>query len=146
MSNYREHDDKPNFKENVGRRFELLMDIGEWEAGSVNGINFPEAFGKDDIVWAFSITNNIATVSTGRFRWIEPPLTTHTASDVSHPHYYGGEDNVYEAIKVINAHDLNFCLGNAIKYVLRAGKKESDTKKQDLQKAVQYLQFEIEKG
>jgi hypothetical protein len=67
-------------------------------------------------------------------------------NSVSHPSYYGGEDNVYEAIKVIQAHDLNFCLGNAIKYVLRAGKKESDTKKKDLHKAIEYLQFEIEKG
>jgi hypothetical protein len=69
-----------------------------------------------------------------------------SASPVSHPSHYGGEDNPYEAIKVINAHNLNFCLGNAIKYVLRAGKKESNTKKQDLQKAIQYLQFEIDKG
>ncbi len=76
--------------------------------------------------------------------WIEPPIIT--TSPVSHPSHYGGEDNPYEAIKVINAHDLNFCLGNAIKYVLRAGKKESNTKKQDLQKAIQYLQFEIDKG
>mgnify|MGYP001383642885 CR=1 FL=1 len=76
--------------------------------------------------------------------WIKPPPTT--ASEVSHPHYYGGEDNVYEAIKVIQAHDLNFCLGNAIKYVLRAGKKDSDTRIKDLQKAIEYLQFEIEKG
>jgi hypothetical protein len=75
--------------------------------------------------------------------WIEPPIIT--TSPVSHPSHYGGEDNPYEAIKVINAHDLNFCLGNAIKYVLRAGKKESDTKKQDLEKAIQYLQFEIDK-
>ena len=44
---------------------------------------------------------------------------------------------------VIEAFDLGFNLGNVIKYVLRAGKK--DDKIADLQKAIQYLTFEIEK-
>jgi hypothetical protein len=42
---------------------------------------------------------------------------------VDHPAHYGGADNPYEAIKVIEAWDLDFCLGNAVKYVSRAGKK-----------------------
>lgn len=44
-------------------------------------------------------------------------------SDIEHPRHYGGADNPCEAIKVIEAHDLNFNLGNALKYILRAGKK-----------------------
>lgn len=63
---------------------------------------------------------------------------------INHPDHYGGKENPYEAIKVIRAHDLNFALGNAIKYILRAGKKDSNTKEQDLKKAVWYLQNEIE--
>ena len=31
---------------------------------------------------------------------------------VNHPNHYRGEDNPYEAIKVIEAGDLNFNLGN----------------------------------
>ena len=31
---------------------------------------------------------------------------------VNHPQHYGGEDNTYEAIKVIDAWDLGFSLGN----------------------------------
>ncbi|ADF42363.1 hypothetical protein S-CBS2_gp007 [Synechococcus phage S-CBS2] len=58
------------------------------------------------------------------------------------PDYYGGKDNPYEAIKIIKAHDLNFCLGNVIKYVLRAGKKGD--KSEDLRKAIKYLEIEIE--
>jgi hypothetical protein len=143
MSDYRECDNHPNFKENVGRRFQLIMVSGEIQEGVVNGVNEPQAsYGK----WIFEMVGDIACINKGHFRWIEPPLATDTAGEVSHPSHYGGEDNPYEAIKVINAHDLNFCLGNAIKYVLRAGKKESDTKKQDLEKAIQYLQFEIDKG
>ena len=45
---------------------------------------------------------------------------------VNHPNHYGGETNPYEAIKVIDAWDLGFSLGNTVKYISRAGKKESD--------------------
>ena len=60
---------------------------------------------------------------------------------VNHPSHYGGESNPYEAIKVIEAHNLGFNLGNAVKYILRAGKK--DSAKEDLEKAVWYLKREI---
>ena len=62
---------------------------------------------------------------------------------VNHPNHYGGGENPYEAIKVIEAWDLNFRLGNAVKYIARAGKKGEA--KQDLKKAVWYLQREIDK-
>lgn len=62
---------------------------------------------------------------------------------VNHPDYYGGEDNTYEAIKVIDAWGLGFCLGNVVKYISRAGKKSSDTEIQDLKKAAWYLDHEI---
>jgi hypothetical protein len=62
--------------------------------------------------------------------------------EVNHPPHYGGETNPYEAIKVIDAHELGFCLGNAVKYILRAGKKGIATL--DLQKAAWYIQHEIE--
>jgi c-di-GMP-related signal transduction protein len=61
---------------------------------------------------------------------------------VEHPDHYGGQDNQYEAIKVIEAWDLNFSLGNVLKYINRSGKK-SDNPLEDLQKAAQYLGFEI---
>lgn len=62
---------------------------------------------------------------------------------VNHPAHYGGADNPYEAIKVIDAWGLGFCLGNAVKYIARAGKK--DAAMQDLRKAAWYLNHEIEK-
>ena len=65
---------------------------------------------------------------------------------VNHPEHYGGKDNPYEAIKVIEAWGLGFCLGNTVKYISRAGKKNSDTLIQDLKKALWYLSREIEKG
>jgi len=60
---------------------------------------------------------------------------------VNHPAHYGGVDNPYEAIKVIDAWGLNFCLGNTVKYISRAGKK-GDTL-EDLKKARWYLEHEI---
>jgi hypothetical protein len=60
---------------------------------------------------------------------------------VNHPSHYGGADNPYEAIKVIDAWGLGFCLGNTIKYIARAGKKDPTI--QDLKKARWYLDHEI---
>lgn len=64
---------------------------------------------------------------------------------VNHPKYYGGLENPYEAIKVIEAWNLGFCLGNTVKYISRAGKKETDKVIQDLEKAKWYLDREISK-
>jgi hypothetical protein len=61
---------------------------------------------------------------------------------VNHPNHYGGENNLYEAIKVIDAWDLGFSLGNTVKYISRAGKKDKEL--QDLKKALWYLQHHIE--
>ena len=63
---------------------------------------------------------------------------------VNHPNHYGGENNPYEAIKVIEAWDLDFCLGNAVKYISRAGKKDASKELEDLNKAVWYLNRRIE--
>lgn len=55
-------------------------------------------------------------------------------------HYDNGKD--YDLIDVISDYNLNFNRGNIIKYVARAGKKENEL--QDLRKALDYLQREIE--
>ncbi len=60
---------------------------------------------------------------------------------INHPAHYGG-DTTYEAIKVIEAWELGFCLGNTVKYISRAGKKGG--RLEDLRKAAWYLQREIE--
>lgn len=62
---------------------------------------------------------------------------------VNHPNHYGGELNPYEAIKVIDAWGLDFCLGNTVKYISRAGKKNTDKELEDLKKALWYLQHKI---
>lgn len=61
---------------------------------------------------------------------------------VHHPAHYGG-DTPYEAIKVIEAWGLGFHLGNAVKYIARAGRKGDIA--EDLLKARWYLDREIER-
>lgn len=56
------------------------------------------------------------------------------------PHYQGSS---IEVIDIIEDFDLNFHLGNAIKYILRAGKKGK--KVEDLRKAIWYLERECGK-
>ena len=62
------------------------------------------------------------------------------------PNYYGGKDNPYEVFRVLEAWELDkdFYLGNVIKYLARAGKKNISSKKEDLQKALVYLQRRID--
>lgn len=64
---------------------------------------------------------------------------------INHPTHYGGQQNPYEAIKIIEALDLGFCLGNTLKYISRAGKKDQAKEIEDLKKARWYLDREIQK-
>lgn len=65
------------------------------------------------------------------------------AEMVNHPDHYGGEEDPYEAIKVIEAWKLGFHLGSAVKYIARTGKKGDPI--EDLEKARWYLDREIER-
>lgn len=64
---------------------------------------------------------------------------TNNKEMVNHPKHYQG--NGLEAIEVIEAFNLNFNLGNAVKYILRCGKKDNDL--QELNKAIWYLEREL---
>jgi beta-glucanase (GH16 family) len=69
-------------------------------------------------------------------------MATKPKEAVNHPAHYGG-DTTYEVIKVIEAWNLDkdFCLGNAVKYIARAGHK--DDALEDLEKARWYLDRKI---
>lgn len=62
-------------------------------------------------------------------------------TDNTPPHYQG----TIQPIDLINAQDLNFNLGNVVKYVCRAGKKQGENILSDLEKAKDYINFEIER-
>ena len=62
------------------------------------------------------------------------------------PEYYGGKDSVYEVFNVLEAWNLDkdFYLGNVIKYIRRCELKDPNKIKEDLQKAMVYLQRKID--
>ena len=60
---------------------------------------------------------------------------------IDHPEHYnkGG----IEVIDFIEAWELNFSRGSAVKYICRGGIKDPGTEVEDLKKAVWYIQREI---
>jgi hypothetical protein len=62
---------------------------------------------------------------------------------INRPAHYA-EGRKYEPIDVITDWQLDFLLGNVVKYVSRAGRKANSTKLQDLEKAQFYLQRAIQ--
>jgi hypothetical protein len=60
---------------------------------------------------------------------------------INHPSHYGGGDNPYEAIKVIESWGWGYegCMFNAVKYLLRAGKKSGEGVVKDVRKALWYV-------
>lgn len=66
-----------------------------------------------------------------------------TNDPVNHPSHY--TDGQIEVSSYIADKNFNFFRGNAIKYVSRAGKKDSSKEVEDLEKAVWYINREIER-
>lgn len=62
---------------------------------------------------------------------------------VNQPPHYKSKGGI-ESIDVIESFELNFNLGNSIKYILRSDKKGN--KKQDLEKSIWYLNRELSKS
>ena len=58
------------------------------------------------------------------------------------PKHYQG---TIQPIDLINAQNLNFNLGNVVKYVCRTGKKQGENILSDLEKAQNYINYEIER-
>lgn len=63
-------------------------------------------------------------------------------TDINKPDYYASGE--IETKDFIRDKELNFFLGNVVKYVVRAGKKDKSKHIEDLEKAKNYLQLEIE--
>lgn len=66
-----------------------------------------------------------------------------TGDPVNHPSHYTSDPSGIECIQITR--HRNFNIGNAIKYLWRAGLKDGNSDIQDLQKAVWYIQDEIER-
>jgi hypothetical protein len=73
---------------------------------------------------------------------VNPYLQGELAPQVDHPGHYR-KDSGLEAIDAIEAWDLNFNLGNVVKYICRAGLKNNTDGLEDLEKALWYIQREL---
>jgi len=62
---------------------------------------------------------------------------------VNHPPHYTSDPSGVECITITQ--HRNFCVGNAIKYLWRAGLKDDTKTIEDLQKAVFYINQEIKR-
>lgn len=60
---------------------------------------------------------------------------------VNHPKHYNANPSGIETIQIVE--HMNFCLGNAIKYIMRADYKDDAI--EDLKKAIWYINREIER-
>ena len=60
------------------------------------------------------------------------------------PNYYKGIFKGIKAHDVIDDFLLTYNVGTAVTYLLRAGKKADNPKAQDIQKAIDHLEFELE--
>ena len=65
------------------------------------------------------------------------------SDNVNHPSHY--TDGKIEVIDFIEDKKLGYHLGNAVKYICRAGKKDPAKEVEDLQKAAWYINREIQR-
>jgi len=71
----------------------------------------------------------------------EELLDDHDGERVDHPDHYNSHPSGIEAIEVVRHY--NFNVGNALKYLWRAGLKDENTEVEDLRKAIWYINDEI---
>lgn len=121
-----------------------LLDLAEWASSVVlNGGTVVEHLAGDLPVYSAHYEPTLPDYQefepAARF---EGELGDPVEDVVNHPSHYQSKTGL-ESIDVIEAFDLGFHLGNAVKYILRAGKKDDRT--QDLSKAIWYLNRELNK-
>jgi hypothetical protein len=77
------------------------------------------------------------------YREFHPQVPLSLDDSVNHPSHY----TAYNGLEVIDlTEQMNFNRGNAVKYICRAGLKgDNDTEIEDLQKAIWYLNRELER-
>ena len=59
------------------------------------------------------------------------------------PNYYKAEGFGFDVTDFCKAYNSGFCLGNVVKYIVRAGKKDGEDKFTALKKAKDYLDYEV---
>lgn len=94
--------------------------------------------------FTFCYTSTIEDHDIERFHSVlfpEKELNIPSIDPVNRPAHY--TDGKIEVIDFIEDKKLGFCLGNVVKYVARAGKKDPEKEIEDLKKAKWYLERRI---
>jgi hypothetical protein len=127
-----------------GRELDNRETADEYRKAALEGANqYQQRIAELEAALAKACEQNVQALAdavsyniSGRALHVEPPTPT---DPVNHPSHYtrGG----IETINVIEAWQLGFCLGNAIKYISRAGHKGDVL--EDLKKARWYIEREI---
>ncbi len=86
---------------------------------------------------------NLYIGSDGTRHAVRNPWSKTVMKGSSPDHYAKGRR--IQPIDVIEDWGLDFCLGNAVKYIARAGRKVGDTEEDDLNKAVWYIRRYLER-
>lgn len=115
------------------------------ELNKEEGLNF--SFGFDGVSNVLEMERDVANKA---FKLINKPSEQQTATTdaVNHPTHYTSDPSGVECIEVTKHRD--FCIGNAIKYLWRAGLKQDADKTakekqiEDLKKAIWYINAEID--
>lgn len=100
-------------------------------------------------VWRCSIGFKFICYFLGEVNWkdtlmnIEKEEMKSANDNVNHPEHYEKHPSGVECIEIVR--HMNFNLGNAIKYLWRAGKKDPTKTIEDLSKAIWYIQDEIKR-
>ena len=92
----------------------------------------------------FDVDDYLEEQSGSKIVWqrpTQPEELPFIGDEVNQPSHYTSHPSGIECIEITRHHD--FAIGNAIKYLWRAGLKNSDNEVQDLEKAVWYIQDKI---
>jgi hypothetical protein len=131
-------------KYKVGDKVKIRSDLQVHKFYGPNEFTSPMREWLGQVVEINSIYQDSYLMIDGRgYIWTDEMIECLTDDVVSHPSHY--TDGKIEVIDFIRDKKLDFCRGNIVKYVARAGKKGDKAKElEDLKKARRYCDLAIE--
>lgn len=118
------------FKGKVPKGESFIFDI-DYEVSSIDVIEVPLK----------RVDNETLSINELYYKYGHHNTEKEEHNNVNHPSHY--TDGKIEVIDYIEDKKFGYCLGNAIKYISRAGKKNKDKEIEDLQKAIWYIERRI---
>lgn len=111
--------------------------------GTIVFLDYSRLMVRTDVGGATSFSREDFQGSGDHKIYAEKPGNTTSHDPVYHPQHYTSHPSGVECIQIARHH--NFNVGNALKYLWRSGLKDNSPAIQDLEKAVWYLNDEIDR-